>query len=100
MGQIKICFSAVQIANTELNKTTNRLEALADDLELLRKRLDSRILVRHQIDAGLISCRTSASAACTKAKKLYNIVGSGLEKYQAAESQLSRSTPDDSKVRG
>ena len=100
MSQIKIYFSAVQTANTELNKAANRLDTLADDLELLRKRLDLQILARHQIDAGLISCRTSASTACTKMKKLYNIVGSGLEKYRAAESQLSRSMPDDSKVRG
>ena len=100
MGQIKIYFSAVRTANTELNKTVNRLDALVDDLELLRKRLDSRILARHQIDAGLISCRTSASAAYIKMKKLYDVVANGLEKYQDAESRLNRSVPDDSKVRG
>ena len=100
MGQIKVYFSAVQAANTGLNKAANRLDALANELELLRKRLDPQILARHQIDAGLISCRISASTACTKMKKLYSTVGSSLEKYQAAESRLSRSVPDDSKVRG
>lgn len=100
MSQIKILFSGVRSANTELNKVARRLDALTDDLELLRKRLDPQILARYQINAGLISCRNSASDAYTRMKKLYNAVDSGLEKYQAVESQLNRTAPDDSKVRG
>lgn len=100
MNQIKVYFSAVRAANTELNKTAARLDALSSDIEFLRKCLDPQIRARHQIDAGLISCGTSASAACTKMKKLLNTVGSGLEKYQAVESQLNRIVPDDSKIRG
>lgn len=98
MSRIKIRFSAVRAANAELSKTAKRLDRLADDLELLRKRLDPEILARHQIDAGLISCKTTASAAYATMKKLHDAVDGGLEKYQTAESRLNGSAPDNSKV--
>ena len=100
MSKIRIYFSSVRSANTGLKQTAARLDTLADDLELLRKQLDPQILGRYQINAGLISCRNSASDAYTRMKKLYNAVDSGVEKYQAAEAQLNRGVPDNSKVRG
>lgn len=95
MARIRIHFSDVQSANTELKKTLQAMERLEEQLSALQQQVAPEIQSRYGISARLRSCRNAASSLADRARRLHSVAEAGVRKYRETEARLCRGAPND-----
>lgn len=98
MAKIRINFSGVESANSDLQSLICQMEQLESSLSGLKRHMDPEIQSRHQIAQSLKSACTSVSSSRTRAKQLHSVIKSGIQRYHETEARLNAGAPDNRKV--